>query len=60
MAHTPTERMANFVAAWISEGFVPGRNPETFASSFALASPRNSLLSPSGAVMSRFLSWFMA
>jgi hypothetical protein len=40
MAHTPTERMANFVAAWLSEGFVPGRNPETFASSFALASPR--------------------
>ena len=34
---------------------MPGRNPETFASSFAVESPRSSLLSASGAVMSRVL-----
>ena len=46
------------MAACTSEGFVPGRNPETFATSFAVESPRSSPLSSSGAVMSRlFLSW---
>jgi hypothetical protein len=34
-----TERSANLVAACTSEGFAPGRNPETFATSFAVERP---------------------